>query len=130
MDIKELTMDQLRAENPGLMDEIRQAAVAEERQRLEDIDALTVPGYEDMAQEAKAQGTSAMDFQKQVVAAMKQKGQNWLQQRERETQPAQSVTGGAPGTEKDDQDMKNSAKEIAAYAKTYRGGASSDGGMY
>ena len=82
-----------------------------------------------MAEEAKKNGTSAMDFHKQIVAAMKQKGANHQAARQQETAPAQQVTGGAPqDTKTTDQDIKAYAEEVAGYAKAYRGSA--DGGMY
>ncbi len=123
MEIKDISMDQLRAENPALLEQIQQQAVAAERQRQDDIDALTVPGYEAMASEAKANGTSAMDFQRQIVAAMKQKGATYLQQRQQETNPAKGVSGGAAEDEKDSEDARidAAAKEIEAYAKAYAG---------
>lgn len=123
MEIKDISMDQLRAENPALLEQIQQEAVVAERQRLDDIDALTVPGYEAMASEAKANGTSAMDFQKQIVAAMKQKGATFMAQRQQETSPAQAVVGGAAedGKKSDEDEIEANAKEIAAYASAYTG---------
>lgn len=130
MDVKEITMDQLTEGNPALMQQIREDAVKAERERLADIDALTVPGYEEMAKQAKEDGTSAMDFQKKIVAAMKEKGKNFMQQRQQETKPADSVAGGAPeGNGDEGQEIKDTAKQIAAYASEYAG-SGSDKGMY
>jgi len=132
MDIKELNVEQLRAENPALLEQIQQAAIAADRQRQEDIDAITPPTaeYQAMADAAKKNGTSAMDFHKQIVAAMKQKGANYQAARQEETKPAQNVTGGTPQdtAPNDEQDIKQYAAEIAKLAKAYRGSA--DGGMY
>ena len=123
MEIKDISLDDLRAENPALLEQIQQGAVAAERQRQDDIDALTVPGYEEMAARAKAEGTSAMDFQRQIVAAMKQKGANFLNNRKEETAPAKDVAGGAPTDDKQTEqaEIEANAKEIAAYAKAYAG---------
>lgn len=132
MDIKELNVEQLRAENPALLEQIQQAAIAADRQRQEDIDAITPPTaeYQAMADAAKKNGTSAMDFHKQIVAAMKQKGANYQAARQEETKPAQKVTGGAPQdtAPNDEQEIKQYAAEMATLAKAYRGSA--DGGMY
>ena len=132
MDIKELNVDQLRAENPALLQEIEQAAVAADRQRQEDIDAITPPmaEYQAMADEAKRSGTSLTDYQRSLVAAMKAKGPAYMAARQQETAPAQAVTGGAStDTDVDEaQEIKRNAETMAAYAKAYRGGA--DGGMY
>ncbi len=125
MDIKDISMEQLRAENPTLMDEIIKGAVEDERARISDIDALTVPGYEAMAEEAKASGTSAIDFQKQVVAAMKKKGTDFIKARQEETAPAGEVAGGAPKDSARDEaeELKDAAKGIAGYAEEYTGSA-------
>lgn len=130
-DIKALTQEELLAENPALIQQIQQAALAADQQRREDIDAITPPvaEYQAMAEEAKKNGTSAMDFHKQIVAAMKQKGVNHQAARQQETAPAQNVTGGAAEDEKDEeQEIMQNAKKVAEYAKQYRG--NTDGGMY
>lgn len=130
MEPKELTAEELQAQNPALFNQMRESAIQEERQRIEDIDALTLPGYESMAAEAKKNGTSALDFQKQVVAAQKQKGSDFLQQRKAETKNAQDVKGSvAPsGQQNEQQEIDAFAKDIAAYAEGYRG--SNDASMY
>lgn len=130
MDIKNANVDQLRAENPALFEQIQQNAVTAERQRQDDIDALTIPGYEDMAAQAKQSGTSAMDFHKQITAAMKQKGPNFMQQRRQETAPAQSVPGGTPdnGADSEAKEIEANAKAIAEYSKLYS--ANGNPGMY
>ena len=120
MGIKDANMEQLRAENPALLDEIQQSAIAAERQRIEDIDALTLPGYEEMAAKAKQDGTSALDFQRQIVQSAKQKGADFMSQRKKETEPAAGVKGGEPTTGKsEEQEIEDFAKEVAAYSKDY-----------
>ena len=130
MELKDITMEQLASERPDLLDSVRQEAVKAERTRLEDIDALTIPGYEDMAEKAKADGTSAVDFQKQVVSAMKQKGKNFLDQRTEETKPAQDVRGGEPASNaaSENEEINEYAGSMAEYAKEYAG--STDGAMF
>ena len=130
MELKELTAEEIKAQNPALFDQMRESAFQEERQRVEDIDALTLPGYESMAAEAKKNGTSALEFQKQVVAAQKKKGSDFLQQRKAETKDAQDVKGSvAPsGLQNEQQEIDAFAKDIAAYANGYRG--SNDASMY
>lgn len=120
---KDTTVDQLREANPALFEQVQQDAVAAERARLEDIDALTVPGYEDLAAQAKANGTSATDFHKQLVAAMKQKGTDFMKAREKETEPAKGVAGGEPGDggKSEEDEIRENAKNIAEYAKQYSG---------
>lgn len=130
MDIKDINMDQLRAENPALLEQIQQNAVAAERQRQDEIDALTDPGYEELAAHAKANGTSPADFMKQLVAAKKAKGAGFMAARQQETAPAQNVVGGAPADNRktEEQEIQDNANDIAAYAKEYMG--SNDATMY
>lgn len=132
MELSELTLDQLREGNPALLEEIRNSAVAAERDRLDEIDALTIPGYEEIAAQAKANGTSAIDFQKQVVSAMKQKGTEFMQSRKEEVAPAANVAGGAPeDTRKsEEEEIVNNAKEIAAFANAYSGGNFGSNNMF
>ena len=120
MGIKDANMEQLRAENPALLDEIQQSAIAAERQRIEDIDALTLPGYEEMAAKAKQDGTSAMDFHRQIMLATKAKRSDFMAQRKKETEPAAGVKGAEPTTGKsEEQEIEDFAKEVAAYSKDY-----------
>lgn len=130
MELENLTLDQLRDGNPALLAQVQQEAVAAERERLSDIDALTVPGYEEMAEQAKANGTSAIDFQKEIVAAMKQRGASFLQARQQETEPATSVAGGAPtdNGKNEEQEIQEFAKSVAAYAEQQV--PSADSGMF
>jgi len=130
MELENLTMEEIRDGNPALLAQIQQDAVNAERERVSDIDALTVPGYEDMAEQAKATGMSAMDFQKQIVAAMKEKGNRFIQARQEETAPATDVAAGSPtdNMETEDQKIEAVAKEIAGYAENAE--AANNGGMY
>ena len=84
MEIKDLTAAQLASENPQLMASIRETAMQAERERMQDIDDLTTPGYEQMAAEAKKSGMSAMDFHKAVVKAQREKGAQFMQSRKGE----------------------------------------------
>jgi ATP-dependent protease ClpP protease subunit len=126
MEIKDITLGALQAENPALFGEIQAAAVKAERERLDEIDALTLPGYGDMAAQAKADGLSAMEFQKQIVAAQRQKGKDFLTARKAETEPAAEIRGDASEGTKADKSPEALGKEIAAEAPAVAGG----GGMF
>ena len=128
MELAGITMDQLRDGNPALFEQVQQNAVTAERERISDIDALTVPGYEAMAEEAKANGTSAMDYQKQLVKAMKEKGANFMRARQEETAPAQNVSGNAPEEANADDEIEANAKAVAEYAKSFAN--RTDNGMF
>lgn len=132
MEIKEITEQQLQAENPELLNAIIRQGVEAERTRIQEIDAMTPEGYEEMAQTAKANGTSSADFLKQIVAEQTKRRKDFMTGRERETSPANSVAGGSST----DNDAGNSeADEIAKYAKEMAAYASechleSSGSMY
>ena len=114
MDLKSATMEQLRQENPDLLNE----AIMAERQRVQDIDDLTLPGYEQMAAEAKRNGTSAMEFQKSIVKAQREKGGAYMAARQQETKPATQVPGSEPGDAKTaEEEMKAFVSEMTGYAK-------------
>lgn len=123
MDIKDINVDQLRAENPALLEQIQQSAVAAERARQDEIDALTDPGYEELAAQAKANGTSPADFVKQLVQAKKAKGAGFMAARQQETAPAQNVPGCEPASnhKTEEQEIQDNAKAVAEYAKQYAG---------
>lgn len=131
MDITNMTPEQLLSENPALYNSIMQAGGEQERQRLQDIDDLTPAGYEAMAQEAKENGTSAMEYHKAIIRAQREKGQRFLAQRRAETEPAAQVTGGASedaNGRNTEQEIKSYAEEMAGYSRAAH--ASLDGGMY
>lgn len=119
MEVNELTLEQLRQGNAPLYEEIMRAGAEAERERIQEIDDMTISGYEEMAAQAKADGTSAMDYHKMVVKAQKQKGKEFLANRQNETADAAKVTGES-AEEKDgqneEQEMERFAKEMQAYA--------------
>ena len=118
MEIKDITMEQLKEQNPELLNQ----AIAAERQRVQDIDDLTLPGYEQMAAEAKKKGTSALEFQKMIVRAQREKGSNYMQHRANETNASAKVEAGASGDNDgdDETEMKAFLKEMAEYTAQAR----------
>lgn len=134
MEIKDITLEQLRTENPTLHGQIMQAGAQQERERIQEIDDLTPAGddYAEMAATAKQNGTTAMDFHKQIVKHQREKGQKFLSQRQTETAPADKIEGGDPKMndgKTDKQELDSHAKEMATLAKEMRYGGL-DGNMY
>jgi ATP-dependent Clp protease, protease subunit len=130
-DVAIMTLEELRAVNPALFNSVMQTGGEEERKRMEDIDALTPPGYEEMAKKAKADGTSTMEYNKMVVKAQRDKAAAFVAQRKTETAPGAAIPGAASeGTDpKDAAAMSDkAAADIAGYAKALNG--SREGGMY
>lgn len=126
-EIKDITMQELEAQNPALVSEV----IAKERERVQEIDDLTPAGYEKMAADAKANGTSAADYLKMIVKAQKEKGTAYMSSRREETKAAAEVKGGDAG---DNDKGKSKEDEVEAFAgevaDMVKGMASGEGGMY
>lgn len=121
MELNELTREQLASENPALMNEIIQQAVAAERERVNGIDAVTMPGFESDAAQAKADGTSVEDFIRGVVAKSREKGADFLKARQEETKPAAQVRGDGADDRSEEDEIAEEAKRNAAYAAEMAG---------
>ena len=118
MEIKDITREQLLAENPALADQIAQQAVDAERQRIKNIMDAKMPGYDEMAEKAIQDGTDANTFMVNMIAQMKQKGADFMTNRVNETAPAKNVAGGDTGDTNPKDDADDAAiKEIAKYAQ-------------
>ena len=77
------TADDLRQAFPALVNEIMEAAAKDareaERQRIQDIEEMSLPGSEDLAAEAKfTKPMSAADYAKAVVKNAKKQGAEFL----------------------------------------------------
>ncbi len=129
MDIKDLTVEQLRENNAALLQSIQEEGIRAERERVAEIDALTEPGYEEMAAQAKAKGDSPAVFLKAVVEAKKGKAAAFLSGRREETEKAKAIPASEAGEgEGEEAGMKAAAKEIADMAKELH--AQREGSMY
>ena len=128
MDITKLTREELESGNPELYRSVMKAAAEEERARMQEIDELTPAGYEDMAKKAKETGMSAFDYHKAVIRAQREKGEAFMNSRQKETEKAAEIKGGESGAEAKGEkaQMDAFAREMAGYAK----GAGAGLGMY
>lgn len=133
MEIKDVTQEMLLAENPALVQEIRNQAVAEERDRIAGITDMTLPGFEADAEEAKANGASVEAFMKTcraksvaMKAAEKQKGADFITARMQETAPAANVAPGAAEVNDttEEEEIIAEAKKNAALAAEMMGKSS------
>ncbi len=91
-----MTLEQLQADYPELLAQAAQQAVAAERERVSEIDALPPAGTEwaEMAAAAKADGTSSTAFFKAVVARQKDQAKSYLDSRKAETAAMKNVAAG------------------------------------
>lgn len=121
MEIRDVTAEQLRQENPALAQSIEIDAVKAERERVSQINALTRKGdkWAAMAKKAIEDGTSAADYLKAVIAEEDKTHANYLDQRHAEAKQAENVGGGDPGDHDEDVSamIDRAAKEIADIAK-------------
>lgn len=108
VEVNDITMEQLRADNPALIEDVIKA----ERERVAKIDKLTPAGYEAMAEQAKKDGVSPADFVEMLVEAQSKKGETFMKGRKNETKDAQKIEGNAPGDDgKDTEEAEMKAFE-------------------
>ena len=113
MDLTNMTPEELMQAAPELHQKILDSGVTAERQRIQQIDDLTAEGYEELAQKAKQEGTSAQAFMTELVKAQREKKKSFLDSRRKETAPSEQVTGGAS----EDQDGTKEEEELEQFAK-------------
>lgn len=85
----ELTMEELKTQHKDLYDQVKKEAVQDaqeaERERIKRIDALTVPGFEGLAQKAKFEDSlSAEQFAVKQAEQIKAQGSSFLNGREQD----------------------------------------------
>lgn len=85
----ELTMEELKTQHKDLYDQVKKEAVQgaqeAERERIKRIDALTVPGFEKLAQRAKFEDSlSAEQFAVKQAEQIKAQGSSFLNGREQD----------------------------------------------
>lgn len=77
------TVDELKAAFPDLTKQIADAAVAAERQRIQDIEEVALPGFEAIVAEAKfTKPVAAGEVAKAIVAEQRKQGKDYIQNRD------------------------------------------------
>ena len=109
------TVDDLRGTYPELVSQIEEEAAREarnaERQRIQDIEEMSLPGSEDMTNEAKfTKPISASDYAKAVVKNAKKQGDKFLAGMAKDAEDGgvngvEASAGAAGGGEKKDEFM-------------------------
>lgn len=98
-----MTLDELKEQNPELYAQISAAAKKEERERLKAIDNMSMAGYEDIVNEAKSDpNATAETMAMQIIARQKQQGKNWLQNRDEDVKDSGTAEVKGTAKEKDD----------------------------
>ena len=96
-EIKEIkTVDHLKATYPDLTRQIEEAATAAERQRIQDIEDVSLPGFEAIVAEAKfTKPVAAGDVARAIVAEQRKRGEKYI--RNRDDDAKNSGAGGVAG---------------------------------
>ena len=124
-ELKNATAEQIQQENPAAAEAIAKNAVEAERKRRKDIMTLKPKGakWDKMAEDALNDGKSAAEFLQAVIAEQAKTGEEYLENRQAETKPAEKVGAGDAGDLDNSKEAEEkAAKDIAELAK----GMSSD----
>ena len=120
MELKDATAEVIQQENPAAADAIRKAAVEAERTRRKAILTLKPKGakWDKMAEDAIANGDSEADFLRAVIAEQAKTGEEYLENRQAETKPAEKIGAGDAGDNDKDAEASGDklAKELATLA--------------
>jgi len=120
MELKDATAEVIQQENPAAADAIRKAAVEAERNRRKAILTLKPKGakWDKLAEDAIANGDSEADFLRAVIAEQAKTGEEYLENRQAETKPAENIGAGDAGDNDKDAEASGDklAKELATLA--------------
>lgn len=79
------TIEQLKREYPDLVNQIEKDAKAAERKRIQDIEDVVIPGFEEVANKAKFESpVEASEVAMKIIAEQKKQGTNYLNSREKD----------------------------------------------
>lgn len=95
---KHMTLDELRNQEPELLAQIQTEAAAAERARITAIEGMTLAGYEDLIDSAKANPTAtAESVAVQIISRQKKQGEEFLRNRAKDVTEGNvnGVTGSA-----------------------------------
>ena len=80
-------VQEMQAAYPEFCEEIANAATAAERNRIKDIESVTLNGFEEMANKAKfEEPKSAAQLSMAIIAAQKKEGESYLQARAKDAE--------------------------------------------
>lgn len=92
-----MTLDELRQQEPELLSQIQSEAAQAERERLQAIEDNGMEGFEDIVAEAKRNpAKTGADVASAIIARMKQQGQNYLDERQKDAKGDGVNNVGAP----------------------------------
>jgi ATP-dependent protease ClpP protease subunit len=119
-----MTLEELRQQHPDIVQQIENAAkqsgVNEERARMQALDKVALPGYEQMVKDAKYgdKPLTAADVSMQIVEAQMAKGPNFIATRQQETATMKEVPAAeVPGKPSDTAEMDKMSTMCAGFAQ-------------
>ena len=117
-DIK--TVDDLRKAYPALVDQIEQAAVSAERERIKGIEDVALPGSEELLAEAKfTNPMSVSDFAVALVKGAKTKGAAFLDAMRKDGEESGAAGVGNPPAPGGEDPVNKARAQAKADAEAY-----------
>lgn len=107
-----MDLNELQAKHPELVEQIKNTAAHEavvaERKRIQEIENLTPPGMEELANKAKFEtGVTAEQLAIEVLKAQKEQTQTQMQNRMIDAAPLNQINAAEPSTNKKDAEVDN-----------------------
>lgn len=114
----QMDLEKLKAEHPDLYAQVLEQGKAEasataikegaaaERQRIKDIQAMAMPGHDDLVAKAIDDGMSAEQLAVAMVKAEKQKGTDYIAQRAADAQDLNGIPSATPPSREDEVDAE------------------------
>jgi ATP-dependent protease ClpP protease subunit len=116
-------LEELTAAYPELMAQAMTKAATAERERIQSIEDMALPGFEDIVEKAKADPTAtAADVATAIVAKQRASGNAWMAQaRDDATQGGANEVAGAAAPEKGKDESVSAANAVSLWKKSKGG---------
>lgn len=118
-EVIEMTLEQIKNQHPELFTQIYNSGIADERKRIQEIENVAMPGYENLVSESKFTSVcNAGELATKILAAQKAKGQAHIKNVADDAQALEKVStdaGNATDTDPivtEKQDVENKANMI------------------
>ncbi|PAQ15062.1 hypothetical protein CD798_08445 [Bacillaceae bacterium SAOS 7] len=129
-DGSKMTLEELKNQHPELFEQVKnqgyEAGVQAENDRIKNIEDLAIPGQEELVNQAKFENKiTAEQLAVEIVKAEKNRGSQFLQNRNSDAEPLNSVPGAvAPENngKSDDAEAAEKGKGLADLINKMRGG--------
>jgi ATP-dependent protease ClpP protease subunit len=119
---KIMDLEQLKNEHPDLYEQVKNEGIKAERERIKAIDEIAMPGNEEIINKAKFEtGITAEQVAMEIIKAEKQRGANFLKDREKDAQDLNNIEPSSVPQKNKDAQNKKAAEDIAAEINKRRG---------